>query len=503
MRDTKAFPRKAPKEHGAVRFDGFGWENALTGFGVLGRDKRLGANFNAPIVTQERAEEIWKGDDIAARIIDTIPNEMLREGYDLRVPDDQERGEAICDRAEELQVNEMLRESLSYERAYGGGAILLGVDDGQDWKFPLNEKRIKSFDWLSTLTPRELMPSKYYSNPLGPKYGEIAVYRLVPIDSPPGADIRGLQEIHESRLIRFGGIRTSRGMILRNAIPGWGISTLVRCLQVVNDFQASWQGAAILMQDFAPAVLKLDGLAKLLASQKPKENDLTQRARAISLGRSIANTTIIDLKEEYKRETVSVGGLAELLQQQMLRLAATAEMPVSLLMGQAPAGLNATGDSDIRWFYDQISSRQEKTLKRPLKQLLRLIMLTTGGAPKKWSIKFRAPWQLTEAEAATVRFTQAQTDQIYIQNQVVTPQEIAKSRFSDEYSTETTIDLDLREEMDDPEDEKVRLGAGAAEDKEQEQANAEAVAKKPAAPAAAGKAAASPGKSAPSNGGGT
>lgn len=488
MRDTKAFPRgrRAPEEQQRFTLDD--WQNLMTGLGVLGRDKRLGAVFQAPLITQASAEEIWKGDDIAARIVETIPNEMLREGYEIQVPDDKKRGEAIEDLAEEMEVNDHFRTAMQYERAYGGGAILMGIDDGQDWSKPLNEDRIRAFDWMSTLTPRELMPLRYYSDPLKKNYGEIAVYRLVPIDSPPGADIRALQEIHESRLIRFGGIRTSRGMILRSIMPGWGLSIFTRIIQVVNDFQASWQGAAILMQDFAPGVLKMKGLAKLLASQKPGENDLAMRARAISRGRSIANTTIIDSEEEYERKTVSVSGLAEILAQQSLRLAATAEMPVSLLMGQAPAGLNATGDSDIRWFYDQIATRQENKGRRPLRRLLNLLARANGGAPKKWALKFHAPWQLTELESADLRLKQAQTDQIYIQEGVVTPQEIARSRFTDEYSTDTHIDLELRDEMQNAEDEKAALGEGAATDKQLErdgqQAEIDAKNKPPPVPGA-------------------
>ncbi len=33
-------------------------------------------------------------------------------------------------------------------------------------------------------------------------------------------------------------------------------------------------------------------------------------------------------------------------------------MPVTILMGQSPAGMNATGESDFRWHYDRIKSRQ-------------------------------------------------------------------------------------------------------------------------------------------------
>ncbi len=576
MADTRKFPKppplpKSPSPRRKVATDESGpeepyrfddWQNALTGFGVFGQDKRLGSRFNACLMTQEEAEEIWRGDDIIARIIETVPNEMLREGYEVSVSPDEENAtdagedpstdsphqpgqpkkdalptspspdfkakpvmgpdaaaqyeakpkatanDDSKDIAEDmdaehrrLDVVEALRRACWYERAYGGGALLLGIDDGsKNLELPLNEKSIKTFDWLSVLTPRELRPVRYYSNPLKQKYGEVAVYALVPIDSPPGALTANMPMIHESRLIRFGGVRVSRGAILRNTLPGWGDSILVRLLQVVKDFQGAWQGVGILLTDFAPMVMKIKGLAKLLAAQNANDQSLVSRARAIKLAQSIANVTILDSEEEFERKGITIAGLPELLDKVILRTAAAAQMPVSLLMGQAPAGLNATGDSDIRWFYDQISAMQERQLRPALLRLTRLMFLskagpTKGVEPENWDLKFNPLWQLTEAETATARLAIAQADALYVANQVVTPQEIARSRFGgDGYSMDTTIDTDLRDALDNPDDAAVQLGAGAAADKQQAADIAKKAAENPAPVAGKGPPPAGKGK---------
>lgn len=475
--------RKVPKARRRPRARRDGWENITSGLGVLGKDKRLGTQFTSDTITQEVAEEVWQGDDIAARIIETPPEDMLREGFEVCLQGDREGSEAVEEEFERLAVNEHLRTAMQYERAFGGGAILLGVNDGRPLSAPLDENRVGAIDWLTTYTPRELIPLRYYaeqSGKQGGRYGEISVYQLTPAFMPPGSKIPAVQEVHESRLIRFGGIVTSRAAMMRSPIPGWGRSILDRVLQVISDFQANWQGASILMQDFAPGVLKLVGLAKILASQKKGEMTIEQRAQAIAMGRSIANTTIIDAAEEFERKTVSVSGLAEMLSAFNLRLSAAAEMPVAMIMGDSPAGLNATGDSDHRWYYNRIKSRQTSRLLPQLKRLVRMVR-----KPEKFAIKFNPLWLLTEAELATMRKTQAETDQIYINAQVLTPNEVALSRFSDGYSTETTIDLELREEMDDADDEKARLGEGAAGDKETERKAAQEAAKPKPKPAGA------------------
>lgn len=430
-----------------------GWENAYTGIGILGRDKRLGSALSAEGIPQEQAEELWRGDDIIARIIETLPNEMLRAGHCPKVEGDKDLTEAMESEADRLNLGEQARRALYYARAFGGAGILLGADDGsKDLSLPLATDRIKSFDWLNVLTPRELQPVSYYADPRKPRYGEIAVWRIVPVDAPPDSKHTGeMPLVHGSRIIRVGGASTTRGASLRGIHPGWDDSILVRILQVVTDFQEAWAGASILLRDFAPPVLKIKGLAKILASASG--DALTERAKAVELSRSIARTLILDSEEEYSRQTVNVTGLAELLEKLMLRLAAAAQMPVSLLMGQTPAGLGATGQADTRWFYDQVSAAQDRQLEPVFRRFYEVAFSNRSGPakgkiPENWEIVFPPLWQMTELEQAQVRETQARTDAIYLEAQVVTPQEIAKSRFGgDGYSTTTQIDADLRDEL--------------------------------------------------------
>ena len=71
----------------------------------------------------------------------------------------------------------------------------------------------------------------------------------------------------------------------------------------------------------------------------------------------------------------------------------------------------------------------------------------------------------SDKEKADTRYTQAQTDQIYIQENVLSPEEVTISRFSkSETDLETTVvDFEAREEMDDTELTPEEIEALAAE----------------------------------------
>lgn len=63
------------------------------------------------------------------------------------------------------------------------------------------------------------------------------------------------------------------------------------------------------------------------------------------------------------------------------------------------------------------------------------------GKKKEFTIEYRPLWQQSEEVIVKNRNVQAQTDQIYLQNQVVDQTEIRESRFgSGQYSLDTNID---------------------------------------------------------------
>ena len=455
----KGTPSPNPAGRSTTRHDG--WHNLLTGLGVVGKDKRQSTGFVADLVTAEEATDLWRGDDLAARAIETWPNEMLRQGFEFRVQSDaaeeaatdsddardlQEKVHALW---EDLELDEVLWQALAWERAGGGSAILIGANDQQaNLEEPLNIDRVASVDWLTAFESPELQPTFWYTDPRSKKYGKPEIYRFTPI--APGASKDGTalittSTIHESRLIVFPGIQVTRRPVGTRA--GWGDSILTRMRSVLRDFNVSWGSAAVLLADFAQAVYKMKGLSELVSQDQGGQFKI--RLEAMELARSTIRATLIDAEEEFERKQTPITGLPELLDRLASRLAAAADMPLTLLMGTSPGGMNATGDSDIRFFYDRIQCAQKRKLKPRIEYLTKVLLSTLGGEPNSWSIAFNPLWQLSDQEQAAARKTQAESDAIYIANQVASPDDIARSRFGgDEYSYETMVDFEAREKME-------------------------------------------------------
>ena len=480
------------KKTAQQRLDGFA--NVLTKVGDRYRDKtRAGLSFMRDVVDEITAEEIWLGDDIAARVIELPPKVQLQNGFKVAIgelePKDSttqpyvERGDLLeeeepeeydgeeeaeaeglaapgeeDERAEEKEAEEKLTailddletvstfiEARQWSRAYGGAAILLGIDDGaKDLAKPVNEKAIKAIRFMVVLRPREIWPTKWSNNTRSSMYGKPVEYS---VQRETGGNLAtSTFQVHHSRILRFDGIKVSRRHTRANR--GWGDSILNRLLEPLGDFQQSYKAVPNLIADFAQGVHKIKGLAELLMSNE--DEAVLKRVESMDLARSVLRSLVIDSEDDFTRQSTPVAGLPDLLDRCAKRFAAAADMPVSLLMGDQPAGLNATGEQNTRWWYDAQGADRELKVRPAINRLVRLIFLSsegpTGGRePEQWTVEFANLWTPTQAEEATIRSQMATADAAYVNAGVLTPEEVAISRFGGaKWSMETRIDNQMR-----------------------------------------------------------
>ena len=438
-----------------------GWTNVLTGLGSRSRDKRTGMAFQgAPRITHQKEllDELYHGDYLVGRIVDLLPQEMYREWIDLTVGgedgNDPEVASMMLQEMDSLGAQKAFADAEAWARLFGGAVILLGVDDGdKDPREPLNLDGIKSLDWLTVLSRFELEPHEFYENPLEEKFGLPRTYRINSLsDVRSGAAIANDvgSVIHESRLIRFDGVRTSRRKRRENR--GWSDSVLERYIQIIRDFQGASGGVMHLLTDFSQAVFKIKGLAKALAADK--DGLVLKRLQMLDIARSMVRAIPLDADaEEFTREGAAVAGMSDLYDRMMMLVSAATGYPVTLLFGRSPAGENATGESDIRLFYDFVSSRQETEARPRLEYLLEVMFSAKDGPmrgqqPDSWNFEWVPLFQESSKEQAETRKLIAEADKIYIENGVVSADEVAESRYGgDTYSPETMLDVEAREQQ--------------------------------------------------------
>ncbi|NJR75224.1 MAG: DUF1073 domain-containing protein, partial [Scytonema sp. CRU_2_7] len=325
---------------------------------------------------------------------------------------------------------------------FGGSLMLMGIDDGGELDTPINENSIRKIEFLRVYDRYRVTwsTSDLYSDPANPKYGTPQYYTISPFGGESFV-------VHETRVIRFDGPITDDHTFQENNY--WNESVYRKIYTQLINVNSAFASTKDIMDDFIQVIIQIDNLQNLVASG---QDDLVKkRLNIIDLGRHVMNTIMLDSKEKYTKESSSVAGVHDLLQEFEQALSAVSDIPMTILMGRSPGGMNATGDADIRLYYDTIADAQDEEMYDQMTRLITLIMLSKEGPTKgkkedTWFIEFNPLWQPTEKETVETRKTQAETDQIYIANGVIEPGEITQSRFGgDEYSIETSLSEGLRD----------------------------------------------------------
>ena len=185
-----------------------------------------------------------------------------------------------------------------------------------------------------------------------------------------------------------------------------------------------------------------------------KEGQVKTRLELNDMSKSIYRGYAIDAeKEELAFVSRQFNGVSEILEKLRIDVIGASGVPHTLLFGQSPSGLGATGRSEERDFAKTCHHYQETHMRKQLHKLMTYVMLskngpTKGQQPDNWRIGWKPLFEMNERELADVRARVAAVDARYIQVGVLTPQEVADSRFGkSEYSIETTIDPSIRREL--------------------------------------------------------
>ena len=421
------------------------WLNALTGVGLNRGKSAMVFRASASDYLDDRTlEDLYELDGIASRIVRAPCVHALRHGVIISTGDPQ-TDTKIKARMEELDAVNALRKAWQWARLYGGGAVFVGADDGKDPALPLDLDAIQSVRFTVDTDRIELQPSDWETDPLKATFGKPRTYRLTRNATGGGSQHA---VVHSSRLIRFDGVEPTKRR--RQFLHGWGDSVLQRVYVDLQQARGAYAAVAGLMHESSQGVFKMKDLMSMISGDK--DDTFKRRMELMDMSRSVARAILIDEDETYERiEVGALTGLVEAMDRFTNMVSASSEIPVTVLMGQAPAGLNATGESDIRSWYDAVAAEREAMLRSRVERMVKLLLRAkdgpTGGVePPGWKVTFPPLWQSTPSEDAELRSKVATTDNVYITAGVLTPEEVALNRFRSEgWSPDTTIDLEARE----------------------------------------------------------
>jgi phage-related protein (TIGR01555 family) len=337
--------------------------------------------------------------------VDNPAEDMTQAGIKMNSKIDPQDEEVLQAAIRDLGLWGQLCSTLKWAGLFGGAGGFLMID-GQDPSTPLNIdtigrekfKGILPMDrWMVIPTLTDLVME------YGPHFGKPAYYNVV--TAAPGMPSF---KIHHTRLLRF--IGNELPYYQRQYDQYWGESVIERIHDRLIAYDSTSQGAAQLVYKAHLRTYTVDGLRDIIGEGGPLFDALIKQLNLIRSWQTNEGLTVIDGKDKFEAHQYTFAGLPDMLLQFGQQISGALQQPLVRLFGQSPAGLNSSGESDIRTYYDGIKKRQERDLRHPMTVLLDVLSMSKLGhrLPPGFGFDFVSLWQISEKEKADIANTGAQ-----------------------------------------------------------------------------------------------
>jgi uncharacterized protein len=376
-------------------------QNLITRTGLGTGNANDGARYGLNPITRNRVqlEHAYRGSWICGLVVDAVAEDMTREGVDVQSDESPDRLQELDKAAKSLRLWDKLCETIKWGRLYGG-AVGIMLIDGQDASTPLRRDTIGKGQFKGILPVDRWMLQPSFSDfitELGPDMGKPTTYEVM-------QDAEGLQRmrVHHSRVIRIEGVKLPYNQ--RTTENGWGASVLERPWDRLIAFDSTTAGTAQLVYKAHLRTYKVKDLREIIAAGGPAYEGLLKQINMIRAFQSNEGMTLMDLEDEFEAHQYTFSGLDAVLLQFGQQLSGAVEIPLVRLFGQSPAGLNSTGESDIRNYYDSIKRDQESDLRPGVELMYEALYRSTFGRepPKQFGITFRPLWQMSKEQLAEI-----------------------------------------------------------------------------------------------------
>lgn len=390
----------APKPRIRVRV-GDSYENFAARLGIGSENYATQSTYGFNPITRVRVllEWMYRGSWLVGKAVDCIPQDMCKRGIKFLGIQDLKKIETLKHGMRKYGLWQSVMMTLTWARLYGG-AICVMMIKGQDVSTPLRVETVSKGQlqgflvldrWMIEPSLEDLVTDMDDADLGKPRFYTITA------DAPALPRLR----VHHSRVMRFVGVELPYWQMIAENM--WGMSVLERLYDRLVAFDSATQGASQLMYRADIRTYSVEGLRKIIAAGGPAFDALISQIKHNSLWQANERMFVIDSTDKFERQQYAFTGISDTILQFGQQISGAIDIPLTRLFGQSPAGMNATGESDLVTYYDGILQRQEIDLRPRLGKPLRVIARAEGVDDEGVSdFNFLPLWQLTEEEKSTV-----------------------------------------------------------------------------------------------------
>ena len=339
--------------------------------------------------------------------------DALRAGYDISASDTLDDGTLKKIKAfdKQLGINAKLLNFGKFARIFGYRIAIIKVETDNDkhYEQPFNIDGVTkgSYKGIALVDP-------YYCAPqLGANGFDPASLDFY---EPEYWMIQG-KKYHKSHCIVYR--HCDVPALLRPAYLYGGISLVQQIFEKVYSAEMAGNEANMLLMTKRLNVMQGDVEAAMMDQVAFDEKMEFFRTYRDNHGYQLIGTD--DTMQQFETALAEV---TNVIAQKYQMVAAVARMPTNILMQTPLEGFGSSGDSELKVYHGMLETFQGEALTPLLERHYECVIRSLGIAPFDFDIAWRPIESLSAVEKAGVNLTKAQTDDIYITNGSVLPEDI-------------------------------------------------------------------------------
>ncbi len=379
------------------------FQNLLARLGDGAPNLLNGTDYTMDRLTQnyQLMNNLYRNHWIVRKVIDSIPEDMMKNWIDIQSSLTPKQMKQLDELERKTKIKEKIKEALKWGRLYGGAAAVMVIqghenilDEPLDYNtiMPGAFKGLIVCDrWMGIQASTEII-----EDVSSPDFGMPLYYEWDCGNN--GSTVK----VHHSRVLRFAG--RDLPFIEKQVEMGWGESEVEVIYEELKKRDNASYNIANLLFMANLKVLKIQGMEEIFSTgDTDLQQDLYNTVEGQNRLMNSNSMMVLGKDDDFATHQYTFSGINDVYQSFMLDVAGAAEIPVTKLFGRSPAGLSATGESDLQNYYDMIGQKQVSQLQPVIDKLLPVMVMSEFAyIPNDLSYDFNPIAEQTEEELASI-----------------------------------------------------------------------------------------------------
>lgn len=280
-----------------------------------------------------------------------------------------------------------------WERLYGGGGILIIVDD-QD---PESEFDIEALSEGTKVEFRDADMWELFSNIQNMNEYDTET-QLYDFDYYQYYS----ETVHRSRVMPLKGVKAPS--FVRPRLRGWGVSVVEILVRSLNQYLKATDLGFEVLDEFKLDIFKIKNLVDVMLSPDGMQK-VQMMIGQLNRQKNYQNAMVIDAEDDFDHKQLSFAGLAEVMEGIRMQVAADMGIPIIKLFGQSVSkGLGNSAQDEMENYNSMVEAEVRKKLKWHMLRMAEIrAKVMYGFVPDDMEIEFQPLRELSAKDQEEVK----------------------------------------------------------------------------------------------------